>query len=282
MSEKMIAPHIGRVALVVADLERSVRFYSDVIGLALLDRDDTVARMGVAGEPLLLLHGQPGATPVRRATGLYHFALLLPSRADLGDTLHHLITVNGPISGYADHAVSEAIYLTDPDGHGIEMDRDRPRAEWINPNGTLKLTTEPIDFEGVLAARSGQWHGLPPGTMMGHIHLQVASIPATEQFYLGLLGFDLMARYGSGASFISANGYHHHLGANTWAGVGLPPAPNDAARLLWYEIRQPDTAAIEVLAGRLNTAGYLFEREDDGLRVSDPSGIAIRLTTNGS
>ena len=277
MNTRMPPPHIGRVALAVADIERSIRFYSDVMGLALLARDGDRAQMGAGDVPLLLLHGQPGASRVQRATGLYHFALLLPSRADLGDALHHYVEANAPISGFADHAVSEAIYLTDPDGHGIEVYRDRPREEWAYANGALRMTTEPIDFEGVLRARSGAWRGLPPGTMMGHIHLQVAQIEATERFYIDQIGLDPVIRYGPSATFLSANGYHHHIGGNTWAGVGLPPAPDDAARLLWYEIRQPDAAAVDVIAARLDAAGYAYERDADGLRVVDPSGITVRL-----
>ncbi len=272
--------HIGRVALAVADIERSIRFYSDVIGLALLARDGNDAQMGAGDAPLLLLHGRPGLSPVRRATGLYHFALLLPSRADLGDALQHYVDANAPIGGFADHAVSEAIYLTDPDGHGIEVYRDRPRAEWPYRGNTLGMTTEPIDFQGVLRSQSGTWRGLPPGTMMGHIHLQVAQIEATERFYIDLLGLDPVIRYGPSATFLSANGYHHHIGGNTWAGVGLPPAPADAARLLWYEIRQPDAAAVEAIAARLDAAGHAYERDDDGLHVIDPSGIHVLLTTH--
>ena len=279
----MPTPHIGRVALAVADIERSVRFYSDVMGLSLLARDGDTAQMGAGDAPLLLLHGQPGVSRARRATGLYHFALLLPSRADLGDALQHYVDVNAPISGFADHAVSEAIYLTDPDGHGIEVYRDRPRDEWAYAGGALRMTTEPIDFEGVVSAatgraRSGAWRGLPPGTMMGHIHLQVTQIEATERFYIDQIGFDPVIRYGPSATFLAANGYHHHIGANTWAGVGLPPAPDDAARLLWYEIRQPDAAAVEAIAARLDAAGCAYERDADGLRVVDPSGITLLLT----
>ena len=278
MINPMPPPHIGRVALAVADIERSIRFYTDVIGLTLLARDGDDAQMGAGDEPLLLLHGQAGLSRVRRATGLYHFALLLPSRADLGDALQHYVEANAPISGFADHAVSEAIYLTDPDSHGIEVYRDRPREEWAYPNGTLRMTTEPIDFDGVLQSRSGAWRGLPPGTMMGHIHLQVAQIEATERFYIDQIGFDLIIRYGPAATFLAANGYHHHIGANTWAGAGLPPAPADAARLLWDEIRQPDGAAIDTIAARLEAAEYPYQRDTDGLRVVDPSGIALRLT----
>ena len=280
MINPMPPPYIGRVALAVADIERSIRFYTDVIGLTLLARDGDDAQMGAGDEPLLLLHGQAGLSRVRRATGLYHFALLLPSRADLGDALQHYVDANAPIGGFADHAVSEAIYLTDPDGHGIEVYRDRPRAEWPYRGNTLGMTTEPIDFQGVLRSQSGTWRGLPPGTMMGHIHLQVAQIEATERFYIDLLGLDPVIRYGPSATFLSANGYHHHIGGNTWAGVGLPPAPADAARLLWYEIRQPDAAAVEAIAARLDAAGHAYERDDDGLHVIDPSGIHVLLTTH--
>ena len=283
MINTMPPPHIGRVALAVADIERSIGFYTDVIGLSLLAREGNDAQMGAGTEPLLLLHGQAGLSRVRRATGLYHFALLLPSRADLGDALQHYVAVNAPISGFADHAVSEAIYLTDPDGHGIEVYRDRPREEWAFANGKLRMTTEPIDFEGVIGAAPGRaqggvWRGLPPGTMMGHIHLQVAQIEATERFYIDLIGLDLIIRYGPSATFLAANGYHHHLGANVWAGAGLPPAPDNAARLLWYEIRQPDAAAVDAIAARLAAAGYPFSRAADGLHVVDPSGIVVRLT----
>jgi catechol 2,3-dioxygenase len=277
----MPPPHIGRVALSVANLDRAVDFYTNTIGLTLHEHDRDSARLGAGDEVLLVLQEQPGAFPVRRATGLYHFALLVPSRHDLAVTLRHLLEVDAPISGYADHAVSEAIYLTDPDGHGIEIYRDRPRSEWVYPGGDLKITVEPFDFQGVMAeleSRPALWSGLAAGTMMGHIHLQVAHIPASEDFYIKLLGFDLMARYGSGASFLSANGYHHHFGLNTWAGVGLPPAPAEAARLLWYEIRLPDADAVKAVASRLSEAGYPFRNEDESLQISDPSGIQILVS----
>jgi len=278
MPEVMPPPHIGRVALAVADLERSVRFYTETIGLTLLERGGGIASLGAPDRALLELHEQPGISPVRRATGLYHFALLLPSRADLGDALEHFVRVRAPIGGFADHAVSEAIYLTDPDGHGIEVYRDRPRAEWAYAGGRLKMTTDPIDFDGILAARHGDRPVMPAGTMMGHIHLQVADIAATERFYIDLIGMEPVIRYGPSATFLAANGYHHHIGGNTWAGAGLPPAPAGAARLLWYEIRQPDAAALEAIATRLAAAGRLFEQDADGLRVVDPSGIALLLT----
>lgn len=274
----MPPPHIGRVALVVSNLERSKDFYTRIIGLALINQTGQIAELGAGNKILLELHEKPGASPMRRATGLYHFALLLPSRHDLAVTLRHLLQVDAPISGYADHAVSEAIYLTDPEGHGIEIYRDRPREEWRYPNGQLRMTVDPIDFEGIMSELERQpadWSGLAAETMMGHIHLQVANIHDSENFYINLLGFDLVTRYGVGASFLSANGYHHHFGMNTWAGVGLPPASADAARLLWYEIVMPDAAVVAAIAGKLSAIGHHFEQEGMSLRASDPSGIAF-------
>jgi catechol 2,3-dioxygenase len=277
----MPPPRIGRVSLSVADLDRSIRFYEDAIGLTLQRRDGEIALLGADDETLLMLVGQPGARPFSRATGLYHFAILLPSRGELGRTLRHLIKVDAPINGFADHLVSEAIYLTDPDGHGIEIYRDRPREEWQYPGGQLQMTTDPIDLQGIAAAATDTpGHAMPAGTFVGHIHLQVANIPDTEAFYHKMIGFDVVTRYGPRATFMSVNGYHHHLGGNTWAGENLPPAPEDAARLLWYEIRLPDERALQATADRLTAANHPFDRGDDGLWVEDPSNIRILLTKN--
>jgi catechol 2,3-dioxygenase len=278
----MPPPRIGRVSLAVADLDRSIRFYEDVIGLTLHSREGEIANMGAGDEVFLLLQGQPGARPVQRATGLYHFAILVPSRRDLARTLYHLLQVDGPITGYADHAVSEAIYLTDPDGHGIEIYRDRPRDEWKYAGGGLKMTTDPIDLHGILAELGGAaepYSGMAAGTFVGHIHLQVAQIAATEQFYSEFVGFDVMVRYGPRATFMSANGYHHHLGGNTWAGENLSPAPDYAARLLWYEILLPDPIALEAVADKMKAAGQPYNRGESGLWAVDPSGIRLLLTS---
>ncbi|MBP6786044.1 MAG: VOC family protein [Candidatus Promineofilum sp.] len=277
----MPPPRIGRVALAVADLERSIRFYEEVIGLTLLERIDGMAHMGAGDEPFLLLQGLHGARPVQRAAGLYHFAILVPSRPDLARTLYHLLQVDGPISGYADHNVSEAIYLTDPDGHGIEIYRDRPRAEWQYRGNQVVMGTDPLDLRGILAELDGQppaTHQMAAGTFIGHIHLQVARLPDTIAFYDGPIGLDLVMRYGAQAAFLSANGYHHHVGANTWAGENVPPAPDDAARLLWFEIVQPDGVMLEAAAERLQAAGSPVERGDNDLWTRDPSGIRVLLT----
>jgi catechol 2,3-dioxygenase len=272
---------MGAAALVVPDLSRSLDYYQYNIGLRLHAQEGGIARLGVGGDDLLVLYEQPGAKPVQRHhTGLYHFAILVPSRVELGRTLRHLIESRTPIGGASDHAVSEALYLNDPDGHGIEIYRDRPRAEWEYPNGTLRMGTDPLDVEGVLAAgmeSNEPWTGMPAGTVIGHMHLHVSDLAAAEQFYRDVIGFDLIIRYGRQASFLSAGGYHHHLGINTWAGIGVPPPPADAARLAWYEITVPDEAALEEVVTRARNAGAALTEEENGWQLLDPAQNAIRL-----
>jgi catechol 2,3-dioxygenase len=249
--------------------------------LQLHRQDGSTAALGVGGPDLLILNEQPGAKPVARGrTGLYHFAILTPSRIELARTLRHLIDTGTPIGGASDHAVSEALYLTDPDGHGIEIYRDRARPEWEFPGGTLKMTIDPFDMAGVLGELQGNepaWTGLHPDTTIGHIHLHVAQIPASEHFYCEVLGFDLMVRYGHQASFIAAGGYHHHMGLNTWAGVGAPPPPTGAARLHWFEVRLPDAAALDAVIDRVQAANLPLEQIKNGWQVRDPSQNQIRL-----
>lgn len=273
---------MGRVALVVSDLARSLAYYQEQIGLKVHDQSAHHASLGVEGRELLWLQAQPGVKPFpgRGYSGLYHYAILLPSREAMGAELRHLAEARTPISGASDHGVSEALYLNDPDGHGIEIYRDRAREEWPrSPNGTLAMVSDPMDVQGILAAGEGvAWEGMPAGTVMGHVHLHVSQLAAAQNFYVNTMGFDLVQNYGGQASFVSAGGYHHHLGLNVWAGVGVPPAPEDRARLVWYEIVLPNADALESELTRLREAGLPVEKHDIGWLVRDPAqnGVALR------
>lgn len=274
---------IGTVALTVANLDASLAFYEERIGLHVQERTGSVATLGLADLTLLRLEEKRGARKAFRTTGLYHFALLLPSRVDLALILRHFAQTETVLSGAADHAVSEAIYLSDPDGHGIEIYRDRPRHEWQYPDGQLRLTTESLDVSGIFDELTGldrEWQGLPSGTTMGHIHLHVSQISQAESFYRDLIGLDLVTRYGSSAAFLSSGGYHHHLGVNTWNGVGAPPSPSNALGLQWFEMRMAAELLPGVLA-RLETAAMPVTPHEKGWLTADPNSIAILLTTQG-
>jgi catechol 2,3-dioxygenase len=218
--------HIGRVTLAVTNLERSAAFYRDVLGFR---------------EPgtLVELIEQPNAIPrPRRSAGLYHVAILVPSRAALGRSLRRLIDRRWPLTGASDHLVSEALYLDDPDGLGIEIYRDRPRDEWPRRNGQLAMATDPLDLQAVHDEPGAEtaWTGLEPGTMIGHVHLHVPHLDTAEAFYCGRIGFEPMVRGYPGALFVAAGGYHHHLGLNTWTGIGAPPPPDHAVGLRSFTI----------------------------------------------
>ncbi|MFZ2359068.1 MAG: VOC family protein [Anaerolineae bacterium] len=274
--------HVGPVSLTVADLARSLRFYGDVLGLAPAERSNGSALLAAGDTPLLHLVELPGAQPKpARATGLYHFAILLPSRPDLARWLRHVLEVRWPLQGWSDHGVSEAVYLADPDENGIEIYRDRPRSEWPVANGELQMVTDPLDVRDLLAQAgdaSAPWT-MPAGTAMGHVHLHVASIPQAQAFYCDLLGFDLIQRYGPSALFVSAGGYHHHIGLNTWAGVGASPAPAGSAGLRYFTVVVPDEASLALLVGRLQQAGIAVTPQEGGWQLQDPSGNGIRLET---
>ncbi len=271
---------IGMAALTVANLDDSLAYYQQHIGLRLHQRENGVAYLGAGGADLLRLEEKPGARKAMGTTGLYHYALLLPSRTDLALTMRHFAEAQTTLSGMADHLVSEAIYLSDPDGHGIEIYRDRPREEWEWENGRVKMATEPLDvaslFDSLLHVPGQGWQGLPTGTVMGHIHLHVANISAAEHFYGDLLGFELMARYGVGASFLSTGKYHHHLGINTWNGVGAPPPPPESLGLQWYEIRVA-AEQLPPLLVRLADANIPVRESAQGWHLADPSGNEIVL-----
>lgn len=276
---------IGALHLTVSDLSRSLAYYEERIGLKLHRREGDVAYLGASKRDLLQLTELTGASLARGVTGLYHFALLVPSRLDLARVLGHLVLSKTPIGGFSDHAVSEAIYLSDPDGHGIEIYRDRPRDEWTVANGQLRIVTEPLDVDDLLAELRGEpapSAGLPPDTVVGHMHLHVADLNASYRFYVDILGFELVARYGPSAMFVSAGGYHHHIGLNTWAGAGAPQPPGDALRLQWYEVRLPDAAALSQVIDRVKAAGHPFDKEERGISVHDPAGNKLLLTADSS
>lgn len=283
MSETMISPaaRIGAVALTVSDLERSLDFYTNKMGFKAQERAGDTARLGAGGETLLSLTGRPGARKAARTSGLYHFAVLVPSRFHLAQALRSLAEGGAAFQGAADHGVSEAIYLADPDGNGIEIYVDRASADWPrDAQGSLQMVTEELDLDGLLGelqADPGAWNGLPEGTRVGHVHLHVANLARSEVFYTGVLGLKLMQRYGSAAAFLSAGGYHHHVGINTWNGAGAPPTPPDAVGLRWFSLRLPDSAALEQVAGRVRGAGLAVEERAEGLFFTDPSGNGIIL-----
>ena len=270
---------IGLVSLSVADLSRSLSYYRQKIGLSVLSQSGDTATLGVETTPLLRLREVPGARVVRRATGLYHFALRVPSRTDLARVIRHLWQTDTLIGGASDHLVSEALYLSDPDGHGIEIYRDRPRSAWYDANGNFQMDSIALDIEGILGELGDEapaWDGLPLGTDMGHIHLQVADVSAAERFYVGVLGLERMTAMPS-ASFVSAGGYHHHIGLNTWAGVGVPAPPAGAARLLSYELRLPTTDALSAVVDRARAAGLPLDEQAEGWAVRDPSHNLLLL-----
>lgn len=271
---------LGRVRLQVADLERSLDYYTRVLGLAVLTRTDRKAGLGAHGRdaPLVELNERAGARPVPRGgrLGLYHFAILLPDRASLGRFLLHLTSV-GARPSMADHAVSESLYLWDPDGLGIEVYADRPRSMWQYDGQEVHLTVDPLNVESLAtAAGAGRWSGMPAGTVMGHVHLHVGDLDEASTFYSDGVGFDRTAWSLPGALFLAAGGYHHHLGTNTWA-AGAPPASDDDARLLDWEIIVPTPADAAAAGQRLQAAGYSATADNGVLRATDPWGLAVKI-----
>lgn len=270
---------LGVVALNVGDLQGAVAFYTDTLGMALLQEEEQGVLLGAGERPLLRLVHRPDA-PARppRSSGLYHFAILLPSRRDLAETLWRLAGRNVQFQGFSDHLVSEAIYLADPEGNGIELYRDRPRSEWSYRGDTLQMATLPLDTDNLLAEASGPAEALADGTTIGHVHLHVGDLARAEDFYRTVIGFDLILRYGPSAAFLSAGGYHHHLGLNVWAGQGAPPPPEDSPGLRWYELVLPDEPALDALLERARVAGLSPEKDGEAYLLPEPAGASIRLT----
>jgi len=286
MSNGSIDPgtSMGAVRLTVADLDAARDFYRDAIGLTDLRPPDGLVRLGVdaAGAPLVELVGEPSAPPrPSHTTGLFHLAILVPSRADLARALQRLADARWRLTGASDHLVSEALYLNDPEGNGIEIYRDRPREEWPVRDGEIQMSTLPLDLDGVLGElrREDEGTGMPHGTRIGHVHLNVGDLTAAEAFYSGALGFDVTVRGYPGALFVSAGGYHHHVGLNTWTGEGAPPPPPGSRGLRRFEIRLPGTAELAAEEDGLREAGFEPTRDGDVVSVADPSGNRVALAS---
>ena len=275
------ATRLGRVRLQVADLARSLAYYERVLGLRVITRGTASAELGTSdGSAVIVeLRELGGASPVPHhgRLGLYHFAILMPDRAALGAFVAHLAAI-GVRAGMSDHLVSEAIYLTDPDGLGIEVYADRPRSEWRRDGSQLVMATEPLDVASVIAAAGGRpWAGMPAGTCLGHVHLFVSDLAAGEKFFHAGLGFDKVVWSYPGALFLSAGGYHHHLGTNTWARQAALAGEHDA-RLLDWEVVLPKATDITAAAASLTAQGATVEWSADGAAVADPWGTKLRLT----
>jgi len=271
---------VGRVRLQVSDLARSIAYYTGVLGLSVVTQEGQVASLGLKdGSILVELHERRGVRPVPRRglLGLYHFAILLPDRAALGRLVTHLANV-GAYAGSADHRVSEALYLSDPDGLGIEVYADRPRAEWKTNGREIAMATEPLDLRALVRAAGGEpWTGMPVGTIIGHVHFHVGALPEAEGFYHSALGFDKVVWSYPGALFFSAGGYHHHVGTNTWA-AGAPVATPDDARLLEWELRLPESTDITTASANAAKAGHEVREAGADRLITDPWGTTVRLT----
>jgi catechol 2,3-dioxygenase len=279
--------HIGHVRLQVSDLERALVFYRDQLGFRQVGQESAQTALSATGRPpaRILLSERPSA---RRkpsgTTGLYHLAIRLPTRRALSRVFRRLVEHRWPFQGFSDHAVSEALYLADPDGNGIELYVDRPRERWSWENGQIAMTTQPLDVEALLAETDGDatpWTGIDPDTDIGHVHLHVSDLEQAEAFYSDLLGLGVTQRGYPGALFLAAGTYHHHLGVNAWAGRGAPPPPPDAVGLLSFALHVPDEKAWRSLVARLQEAGW--EVEDQQLEapgsalVRDPDGNGVEL-----
>ena len=273
---------LGRVRLQVADLARSIEYYEETLGFRTVDGNGSTAVLAAHGDntPIIELHERAGARPLakRSRLGLFHFAILLPDRPSLGRFVKHLAASNVR-AGSSDHLVSEAFYLYDPDGLGIEVYADRPRSTWRRVGRELMMATDPIDITSLIEAGDGPWIGMPTGTTIGHVHLHVGDIPTASSFYSQALGFDRMAWSYPGALFLGAGGYHHHLGTNVWAGPDASRPAEDEAQLLEWTIEVPTSTDLRAVADSLTRSEYGISGEvsAEAFTVEDPWGTRVRI-----
>lgn len=269
------------MSVAVGDLERSAAFYRRSIGLEVQRRDGGRAALGTGGEDVLILVEEPGAEAPGRHAGLYHFALLHPSRQELARAARRLVDTRTPVSGASDHGISEAIYLSDPDGNGIELAADRGRERWGDLRDPATIGPRPLDMEGLLALDDGgEANGASPDLVVGHVHLHVGDVERALAFYRDAIGFEVMTRFPT-AAFVAAGGYHHHLAFNTWRGEGVTPAPPGVAGLREWKVVLPEDGDLDELRARLRASGMEPDESDNGLTVCDPWGHPLRVTVQG-
>src|SRR4051812_37663907 len=268
---------LGAVHLTVTDLDRSIAFYQDALGLRVHRREDPIAALGAAEEDVVVLHENPSARPAGRHAGLYHYALLYPSREELARAALRLAASHTPVDGASDHGTHEAIYLPDPDGNGIELAADRPREAWPRPLD-YAAGPHPLDFPSLLATVAGEEPSarVAPGLAVGHVHLHVGDIARGVAFYRDVLGFEVMTLMPS-AAFVAAGGYHHHLGFNVWRGHNVPPVPADVVGLRHWTVVIDDAAQVAEVAARVRAAGLPHDAADGRLAVRDPWDIEVRF-----
>lgn len=274
--------HMGTVTLTSTEADALARFYEDVVGLELLGRSGDVLDLGAPGgtTPLVRIVGDPEASRVRGVNGLFHLAVLLPDRADLGHAIRRVVDHGWRLTGASDHFVSEALYLRDPEGNGIEIYRDVPREDWRWNGGEVDMGTVALDMQPIVDAAAGETATrtrVSPAATIGHVHLSVGSLQDVVPFYRDVIGLDVTAHYGDQATFLSAGGYHHHLGMNTWAGHGLLEPPPDVTGLRSFEIVSPDAVTRAALHERAEAAGAILAEEDDTMVLRDPAGLLVHI-----
>ncbi len=271
--------HIGTVGLIARDLDLLAGYYQNLLGLTVLERTPAVAKLGVNGVTLLEIEHRPDAKPDdQRTAGLYHTAFLMPTRQDHARWILHIAKNRVPITGASDHGVSEAFYLDDPEGNGIEVYNDRPQEQWLRQDGLIVMPTKQLDVEAMLreVEPTAAYPGAPDGLRIGHIHLRVGNVEQAEQFYRGAVGLELTRRRG-GATFMSSGGYHHHVGANVWHSDGAGPREKDRTGLAWFSMEAADRAALDAAAARLKAAGAAVTDARGGIEAADPWGTRVRF-----
>jgi catechol 2,3-dioxygenase len=276
---------MGAVHLRITDLARSLAFYSGLLGLKNGGRDESAVQLSAGeGSPLLLLTELAAAKPrPRHSTGLFHMAIRVPDRAELASVIRHLHSAHWPLHGFANHGVSESVYLVDPDENGIEIYADLPREDWRMIQGQIAMTTDPLDVPALLKLAPATWDGLSAATQIGHVHLQVSDLKKARDFYHDLLGFDVTQESYPGALFFSAGGYHHHVAVNIWGSRGGTPTPVDCAGLQSFRIVIPDAESLSALWNRLQEGGVTTESAQHdslaGIAVYDRDNIRLEILT---